>query len=69
MDNIFKSFLGYCDLEGFYNSLNYFESLQKNLLATIQNLGPSTVFVIFTSTKRLWDPFKLSMYTNYILKY
>jgi hypothetical protein len=52
MDNIFKSFLGYCDLEGFCNSLNYFESLQNNLLAMIQKLGPSTFFVVFTSTKR-----------------
>jgi hypothetical protein len=65
MDNIFKSFLGYCDLEGFCNSLDYFERLQKNLLAMIQKLGPSTFFVIFTSTKKLWDPFKLSMYTKH----
>jgi hypothetical protein len=38
-------------------------------LAMIQKLGPSTFFVVFTSTKRSWEPFKLSMYTHYILKY
>jgi hypothetical protein len=27
IDNIFKSYLGYCDLEGLCNSTNYFERL------------------------------------------
>jgi hypothetical protein len=32
LDNIFKSYLGYCGLEGLRNSPDYFERLQKNLL-------------------------------------
>ncbi len=36
LDNIFKSYLGYRDLEGLHNSFDYFERLQKNLFAMIQ---------------------------------
>jgi hypothetical protein len=32
LDNIFKSYLGYCDLKGLCNSFDYFEMLQKNYL-------------------------------------
>jgi hypothetical protein len=27
IDNVFKSYLGYCDLGGLHNSLDYFERL------------------------------------------
>jgi len=49
VDNIFKSYLGYHDLDGLYNSHNYFERLQKNLFVMIKQLGPPTFFVNFTS--------------------
>jgi hypothetical protein len=29
LDNIFKSYLGYCDLKGLHTSLDYLECLQK----------------------------------------
>jgi hypothetical protein len=52
-NDIFKSYLGYHDLEGLHNSPNYFERLWKKLFVMIQQLGPPTFFVTFTSTKRL----------------
>ncbi len=30
LDNIFKSYLGYCDLQGLCNSFDYFERLQNH---------------------------------------
>jgi hypothetical protein len=63
LDNIFKSYLGYCDLEGLRNSPNYSENLQKKIFAMIQQLGLPTCFVIFTSTERLWDPFIKTLHT------
>ncbi len=57
LDNILKSYLSYRDLEGFCNSINYFEKLWKKLFIMIQQLGPLTFFVIFTSIERLWDSF------------
>jgi hypothetical protein len=38
-----------------HNSCDYFERLQKKLFVMIQQLGFPTFFIIFTSTKRLWD--------------
>ncbi len=32
LNNIFKSYLGYRDLEGLYNSLDYFENFEKDSL-------------------------------------
>jgi len=31
LNNIFKSYLGYCDLEGLCNSFDYFERLWKKI--------------------------------------
>jgi hypothetical protein len=67
LDNIFKSYLGYHDLEGLCNSPDYFESYKKNIFAIIQQLGLPTFFVTFTSTKRLWDPL-IKLYTHYMLQ-
>jgi len=55
LDNIFKSYFGYRDLESLHNSPDYFERLQKHLFAMIQQLGPPTFLVIFTFVERLWD--------------
>ncbi len=57
LDNIFKSYIGYHDLESLHNSLDYFERLQKTLFAMIRQLSFPTFFVTFTFAKRLWDPF------------
>ncbi len=61
LDKIFKSYLKYCDLEMLRISPNYLENLQNNLFAMIRQIGPPTFFVTFTSTKRLWDPFKKNL--------
>jgi hypothetical protein len=50
-------------MESVHNSLDYFERLQKNLFAMIQQLGPPTFFVTFTFTKRLWDPLIKALHT------
>jgi len=55
LDNIYKSYLDYCDLEGLRNSCDYFERLSKKIFVMIQQLRPPMFFIIFTSTKRLWD--------------
>jgi hypothetical protein len=53
LNDIFKSYLGYHDLEGLHNSPNYLERLRKILFAMIQQLGPPMFFVTFTYAKRL----------------
>jgi len=53
LNNIFKSYLGYCDMKGLRNSLNYFERLRKKLFIMIRQFGLLTFFVTFTSVKRL----------------
>jgi len=63
LDNIFKSYLGYYDLEGLCNSLDYFERLQKDLFAMIQQLIPLAFFVTFTFVERLWDPLIKALHT------
>jgi hypothetical protein len=32
LNNIFKSYLGYCDLEGLHKSPNYFKKLPKTII-------------------------------------
>ncbi len=68
LDNILKSYLSYCDLKSFHNSHDYFERLQKNLFAMIQQLGPSMFFITFTSTERFWDPFIKTLHTLHASK-
>ncbi len=68
LDNIFKLYKGYHDLEGLHNSIDYFEKLQKNLFIMIRQLSPPTFFIIFTSTKRLWDPFTKALHTLHVSK-
>jgi hypothetical protein len=36
LDNIFKSYIGYHDLQDLCNSFDYFEKLQKNLFVMIR---------------------------------
>jgi hypothetical protein len=67
LDNTFKSYLGYHDLEGLCNSLDYFERLWKKLFAMIQQLGPSTFLVTFTSIKIILL-LSLKLYTHYMLQ-
>ncbi len=67
LDNTFKLYLSYRDLEGLCNSYDYFERLWKRLLAMIQQLGPSTFFVTFTSIKRI-VLLSLKLYTHYMLQ-
>jgi hypothetical protein len=68
LNNIFKIYLGYHDLEGLHNSPDYFESLWKKLFAMIWQLGPQMFFVIFTSIERLWDLFIKALHTLHISK-
>ncbi len=64
----FKSYLGYHDLQGLCNSLDYFERLQKNLFAMIRQLGSPMFFVTFSSTKRLWDHFIKALHMLHALR-
>jgi hypothetical protein len=68
LDNIFKSYLSYHDLQSLRNSLEYFERLRNNLFLMIRQLGPLTFFVTFTYTKRLWDPFIKALHTLHALR-
>ncbi len=68
LNNIFKSHLGYCDLESLRNSLYYFKRLWKFLFAIIQQLGPPTFFVIFISIENLWDFFIKTLHTLCVWK-
>jgi len=63
LDNIFKSYLGYRDLEGLHSSPDYLESLGKKLFVMIQQLSPPMFFVTFTYTEKLWDPFIKALHT------
>jgi len=56
LDNIFKSYLGYCDLEGLCNLPDCFERLQKKIIYNNLITWSSNFFVTFTSIERLWDP-------------
>jgi len=56
-DKIFKSYIGYHNLKRLRTSLDYLESLQKTLFTMIWQIGPPTFFIVFTSAKRLQDPF------------
>jgi hypothetical protein len=55
-------------LEGFCNSPNYFEKLQKNLFVAIRQLGPPAFFVTFIFAKRLWDPLIKILHTLHALR-
>jgi len=63
LENIFKSYLGYCDLEGLHKSPNYFEKLRKKFICNDSTTWSFNVLIIFTSTERLWDPFFKSLHT------
>ncbi len=58
-----KSYLAYCDLEGWYNSLDYFERLRKKLFVMIQQLGLLMFFV-----EILWDLFNKMLHTLHFSK-
>jgi hypothetical protein len=53
---IFKSYIGYRDLQALRTLPNYLEGLRKNLFAMIKQLGPPTFFVTLTSAENLWEP-------------
>ncbi len=63
LDNIFKSYLSYHNLQGLRNSHDSFEKLRKKLFVMIKQLGPPTFFVTFIFTKRLWGHFIKALYT------
>ncbi len=63
LDNIFKSYLSYHDLESLCNSPNCFEKLQKKLVIMIYQFGPLLFFVTFTSIEKLRDPFIKTLHT------
>jgi len=67
LNNIFKSYLSYHDLEGLRNSSNYFQRLRKKLFAIIR-LSLLTFFFTFTSIKRLWDLLIKSLHTLHVSK-
>jgi hypothetical protein len=54
LGKISKSYLGYHDFKRLCTSLDYLESLQV-FFVMIKYIGLPTFFIIFTSTKRLWD--------------
>jgi hypothetical protein len=56
LNQIFKSYIGYCDLQALRTSPYYLEGLRKNLFAMIRQLGPPTFFVTLTSAEKLWEP-------------
>jgi hypothetical protein len=66
LDNIFKSYLCYHNLESLHNSPHYFERLPKTLFAMVHQLGFPTFIVTFTYTKRLWDFFIKTLHTLHV---
>ncbi len=68
LNNIFKSYLGYCDLKGLRNSFNYFERLRKKIFIMIRQFGLLTFFVTLTFVKRLWDLFITVLDALYVLR-
>jgi len=68
LNNIFKSYLSYRDLQSLRNSHDYFEKLQKNLFVMIKQLGPPTSFVTFVYAERLWDLLIKTLHTLHALK-
>lgn len=67
LDDIIKSYKGYCDWIILHNSLGYFEKLQKKLFEMIRKVGPPTFFVTFTFVKKLWDPFVKTLHTLHVI--
>jgi hypothetical protein len=51
LDNILKYELEYKKIWSIHISPNYWHHFRKDLFAMIRQLGPSTIFVIFTSAK------------------
>ncbi len=62
--NIFESYLDYHDFQCLCNSPDYFERLQKNLFTMMKQFGLPTLFVTFTSIKRLWYPLLRTLHTS-----
>ncbi len=54
LDNIFKSYLGYCNFKGLHNLPNFLKGYKKKIVM-IPQLGPPTFFVTCTFVERLWD--------------
>jgi hypothetical protein len=70
LDNIFKSYLGYRDLEGLHNSNDYFKRLQKkNLFAMIWQLGFPMFLVTFTYFEKLWGPLIKALHTLHVSRF
>jgi len=56
LKKLLKSPIAYQFLRSIHTSPDYFENLQKDIFAMIQQLDPSTLFVTFTSAEHLWEP-------------
>jgi hypothetical protein len=54
LDNILKYELEYKELWNIHISPNDLHHFKKDLFAMIRQLGPSIIFVIFTSAKNKW---------------
>jgi len=68
LNNIFKSYLGCCDLESLCNSFDYFERQWKKVFVMIWQLALPMFFVNLKSTKRWWDPFIKVLHTLHASK-
>jgi hypothetical protein len=62
LNNIFKSYIGYCDLEDLQFTWLFWKVI-KNLFGMIWQLSLSMFFVTFTSIEKLWDLFVKVLHT------
>jgi hypothetical protein len=51
-----KSDIGYIEFKNIRTSPKYLQQNKKYIFAMIQQLGPPTFFVTFTSAEHCWDP-------------
>jgi len=56
LEKLLKSDIGYIDFKHIRISPDYLQQMQKHIFAMIQQLGPPTFFVTFTSAEHRWTP-------------
>jgi hypothetical protein len=56
LEKLLKYDIGYIDFKNIWISPDHLQQIKKTLFAMIQQLGPPTFFVTFTSAKHQWTP-------------
>ena len=55
LEKILKSDIGYIDFKNICISPDYLQQNKKTIFEMIQQLGPPTFFITFTSVEHRWD--------------